>query len=182
MTTDKQGGDRCLLCGQGHLRAVIEDFRTDFEAEDGSRRQVLVPHVKKNVCDHCGDYILDPESESRISAAQRHALGLLGAQELQAFRLRLNMSQEAIASLLGLGKKTWCRWESNDYFQSEAFDRYLRLLIFVPATVGALELIRNEKRSGPSDLNRTFPYLKDVSSASAFAEQFRDILLEGPFS
>jgi putative zinc finger/helix-turn-helix YgiT family protein len=174
--------DRCPVCGKGQLHEEVGEFRTDFIADNGERRDVIVPHVKKLVCDQCKEYILDPESESRISAAQRRALGLLGAEDLARFRNRLIKSQEGMAELLGLGKKTWCRWESNDYFQSEAFDRYLRLLMFAPSNVQALQLIDKEKRDGAINLPNTFQYVSDVKSAEAFAEQFESVLLDGPFN
>ena len=130
---------RCPLCGKGKLREDTSEFRSHFIDNAGARRDVIVPNVLKLRCDTCGEYIIDPDSESRISVAQREALGLLGAAKLQQLRRRLNMSQEAMAELLGWGKKTWCRWESANHFQSEAFDRYLRRLIEVPANIEMLK-------------------------------------------
>jgi putative zinc finger/helix-turn-helix YgiT family protein len=174
--------DRCPVCGKGKLHEELGEFRTDFISDDGKHRDVIVPQIKKLVCGQCGEYILDPESESRISAAQRHAMGLLGAEELMRLRNSLGKSQEGMAELLGLGKKTWCRWESDDYFQSEAFDRYLRLLVFVPSNVEALKLIDKEKRDGKTDLSRTFRYVPDARSTEVLARQFLPVLMDGPFN
>ena len=121
---------RCPLCGEGNLHEEASEFRSHFVDDAGIQRDVVVPNVLKLRCDSCdAGYIIDSESESRISAAQREALGLLSAKDLLQFRGRLGMSQETLAELLGLGRKTWCRWESTDHFQSEAFDRYIRLLL-----------------------------------------------------
>ena len=85
---------RCPLCGKGKLREDTSEFRSHFIDDAGARRDVIVPNVLKLRCDTCGEYIIDPDSESRISVAQREALGLLGAADLQQLRRRLNMSQE----------------------------------------------------------------------------------------
>ena len=182
MTTSENKVDMCPICGKGHLHVEVGEFRSDFVADDGKRRDVIVPRINKLVCDQCGEYILDPQSEERISAAQRKALGLLGADELTNLRKSLGKSQESIAELLGLGKKTWCRWESNDYFQSEAFDRYLRLLIFAPVNVQALQIIDRKKRDGDINLAEMFRYLPDVTSTEALAGAFMPVLVDGPFT
>lgn len=173
--------DTCPLCGKGHLHEQVGEFRSDFVTDDGKRRDVIVPQITKLVCDQCGEYILDPQSEERIAAAQRKALGLLGADDLANFRKSLGKSQEGISELLGLGKKTWCRWESNDYFQSEAFDRYLRLLVFAPVNVQALQIIDKKKRDGDINLAETFRYVPDVTSTEALAGAFLSVLVDGPF-
>jgi len=172
----------CSICGEGKLRRETSDFRAEFKDGSGAAHEVLVPNVSKNVCDKCGDFILDEESENKISAAQRTAMGLLGAHELQAFRKRLGKTQEEMSELLGLGKKTWCRWESNDYFQNESLDRYLRLLIFAPANVKALENIDIWKHGvGRELLGASFPYIRDVQRAEESSRQFEELLRSGPF-
>jgi len=172
---------RCPMCGRGTLKTEASEFRSTFIDANGTKKDLVVPDVTKHRCDVCDEYILDPLSENKISAAQRHAMGLLGAEELIAFRKGLNKSQEAISDLLGLGKKTWCRWESNDYFQSEASDRSLRLLMFAPSNVAALELIKLHKESGDINLSDTFKYVKNLKVAQRFAEQHGNYLTDGPF-
>lgn len=181
MSTSKMRDNKCQVCGKGKLHEELSEFRTEFTSDDGERRDVFVPQITKLVCDQCGEYILDIESESRISAAQRRALGLLSAEDLVGLRSSLGKSQEGMAELLGLGKKTWCRWESNDYFQSEAFDRYLRLLRFAPSNLQALVLIDKEKRDGNIDLSQTFRYVRDVPSTESLAALFLPVLTDGPF-
>lgn len=174
---------RCSLCGKGKLREDVSEFRSYFVDDAGVRRDVVVPNVLKLRCDTCGEYLIDPDSESRISAAQREALGLLGAVDLQQFRRKLNLSQEAMAELLGLGKKTWCRWESTDHFQSKAFDRYLRLLIEVPANVEMLKLLNERRRvsetpseAAPKDV---FLYVKRWDVIQETEKQFTAMLAAG---
>ena len=174
---------RCPICGNGRLREEVSEFRSDFVSDQGQRRDVVVPNVTKYLCDACGEYILDPTSESRISEAQRAAMGLLSAKDLQTFRSKLHKTQEEMADLLGLGKKTWCRWESNDHFQSEGFDRYLRLLAEVPSNVQMLELIgRRKEEDAPATLrgnSEVFVYVKRMETVQLEEKQFTDMLSAG---
>jgi putative zinc finger/helix-turn-helix YgiT family protein len=174
---------RCPICSKGLLKKEISEFRSDFEDDQGRRHDVVVPDVVKFRCDSCGEYILDSAAESRISAVQRAEMGLLSATDLQRFRNKLGKSQEAIASLLGLGKKTWCRWESNDHFQSEAFDRFLRLLIEVPSNVEMLELIRTQKQEGATVGTRSdpgvFTFLARLEVTQECEKEFTAMLTTG---
>jgi putative zinc finger/helix-turn-helix YgiT family protein len=139
---------KCPICHKGTLRLEVSDFNASFEDSAGATQEVVVRDIPKKVCDVCGEYILDEESEEKISSAQREAMGLLSADELIRFRRSLLKTQEEMAELLCLGKKTWCRWESNDHFQSESLDRYLRLLIENPANVRLLELMKHQRSLG----------------------------------
>jgi len=50
--------------------------------------------------------------------------------EIRRFRELLGKTQEEMSELLGIGKKTYTRWESGAYPQTESSDRYLRLVMF----------------------------------------------------
>jgi len=172
----------CPICRKGKLHEEISEFRAQFEDNAGQMREVIVPDIKKEICDSCGEYLLDPESENRISAAQRDALGLLSAEQLAAFRRKLSKTQEEMSDLLGLGKKTWCRWESNDHFQNESSDRYLRLLMLAPSNVRALETIESWKHGIARELlAASFPFVRDIQAAQEAGKQFDAMLLNGPF-
>jgi putative zinc finger/helix-turn-helix YgiT family protein len=179
-TIDKAG---CPICGKGQLHEEVGDFKAEFQHESGEPRFVAVPNVKRFRCDACGEAILEKGSEDRISDAQRAAMGRLTAGELERFRKGLELSQEEMADLIGAGRKTYCRWESADHFQSEAFDRFIRLLMFAPSNVDALKLIRREKGVEESDANLAarFPHVKDVTSAKTSSKRFSATLLAGAF-
>jgi putative zinc finger/helix-turn-helix YgiT family protein len=173
---------KCPICSNGKLRQETSDFKAQFEDGSGQAHEVVVRDVRKNVCDTCGEFLLDEESENRISSAQRAAMGLLSADELAAFRKSLEKTQEEMSDLLGLGKRTWCRWESNDHFQSESFDRYLRLLMFAPSNVRALETIELWKHGVARELlAASFPFIRDVQATEEFGKQFGAMLRSGPF-
>jgi len=173
----------CPICGKEQLREHVWNFKAQFEHEPSGQQRILsVPAVKGLRCDNCEETILDNESEDRISEAQRTAMGRLNAAELQKFRKQLSLSQEEMAGLLGLGKKTYCRWESPDYFQSEALDTFIRLIMFAPSNIHALKMIRREKNAlSGVDLASRFPHVKDLSRAKTSSEQFELTLSNGVF-
>jgi HTH-type transcriptional regulator/antitoxin MqsA len=172
----------CPLCG-GKLQRETGDFSSQFEDDKGQTRGVVVRNITRDVCDSCGEYVLDEEAEDRISAEQRAAMGLLSAKSLESFRRKLGKTQEQMSELLGLGKRTWCRWESNDHFQSASSDRYLRLLMFAPQNVKALEKIEmwGDAIEGSSGLAGRFPFVRDVEAAKELGTRFEAALRSGPF-
>ena len=76
----------CPLCGHRQLHEEVSDYKADFRSESGEPRSINVTAVKMLRCDACGETILGEESENRISEAQRAALGLLTAFELEQFK------------------------------------------------------------------------------------------------
>ena len=110
-------------------------------------------------------------------------MGRLTAGELERFRKGLELSQEEMADLIGAGRKTYCRWESADHFQSGLSDRFIRLLMFAPSNVEALNLIRREEsmEESESSLATRFPHVSDITSARASGKKFSVSLSSGAF-
>jgi putative zinc finger/helix-turn-helix YgiT family protein len=96
-------------------------------------------------CAACGEELLDDSALSKIEAARYQAEGLLSPSEIRGLRKRLRKTQTEMSALLGVGRKTYCRWESGSYRQNSASDRYLRLLIADPNNVSLLEQMDQEK-------------------------------------
>lgn len=179
----KPSTKKCPICGKGILNAITGDFRTHFEDDAGAQRELVVPAITYEKCDACGEEILAQDASSKISEAQRAAMGLLSAHEIRGIRQSLGRTQHQMSDLLGIGEKTYCRWESGTHFQSEAFDRYLRLLIADPGTVRLLERIANSKQTDRETLAGTSPftYLGDVKVSESSSIRFNQIFLNGPF-
>lgn len=177
-------GENCPICGEGRLVAKTIEFTATVNDFSGGVREITVPGVLSFECDHCGEQFLDPSSEDSISAAQRRAMGLLSAEEIKALRERLRKTQVEISALLGIGQKTYTRWESGSHFQSESSDRYLRLLIMAPSNADLLSLIARRKASGEMDssapdVRERFPFVKDLDSATNLEERFKKALASG---
>ncbi len=117
--------DMCPICQAGQLRLKTGAYETVFN--DGEEEQTLkVPDMSWLECEKCGEVILDDSAMDCIDQAKYKALGLLTPADIMAIRVRLQKTQEQMAALLGIGKKTYCRWENGTFFQIRVNDRYLR--------------------------------------------------------
>jgi putative zinc finger/helix-turn-helix YgiT family protein len=159
----------CLACGVGDLEKVTGDFKTQIEGPDGNPMILSVPHVTWRHCSSCGEDLLDHRASEAITRAHRAALKLLTAEEIRSLRQRLGNTQAQMGKLLGIGEKTYCRWESGTHFQSEAFDRYLRLLL-VPEVLDALNEIRLYKEGSEESSASKFKYLENFSAYEGVSE------------
>ena len=138
---------KCPVCETGILERKSLDFEAQIDGGQGAK-WLRVPDVSADICLRCGEKFYDPDSQKRIVAAQRQTLGLLSAAQIRELRGR--RTQADMCELLGIGQKTYSRWESEDHFQSEAFDRFLRLLRMSQSNWELLEAIAKLKREGPS--------------------------------
>jgi HTH-type transcriptional regulator / antitoxin MqsA len=176
-------GDICPVCAKGSLVRKTEDYQTKFLSRGGEARNITVPDISREECDRCGEAFLDETASRQLEAARRTATGLLSAAEIRGLRQRLRMTQSEISELLGIGEKTYCRWESDGYVQSIAFDNYLRLVDELPEAIAFLTQIRG----GNLEFRRTisvgetavFPALPDASAFQNSAELFTRLLERG---
>ncbi len=174
----------CPECKKGNLIEKKDDYETLYVDRDGRSQPLRVAGVAWLECDSCGEAVLDDRAMSIIEAARRTALGLLSPQEIRAFRLRLRKTQAAMSELLGIGEKTYCRWESGSYMQSEAFDRYLRLLIADDGNLRLLQEIANAKQA-PEPVGRlgevrvVFSYINDLRGIEERGRVFVDLMERG---
>lgn len=176
--------ENCPICGKGRLVAKTTEFTATVNDSMGRGRDIRVPSVLAFECDHCGEQFLDPSSENAIATAQRKAMGLLSAEDIKGLRERLHKTQTEISALLGIGQKTYTRWESGSHFQSESSDRYLRLLIMAPTNAELLSLIAKRKAADEADasvppVGQRFPFVKDLDSATNLEERFKKALAAG---
>jgi putative zinc finger/helix-turn-helix YgiT family protein len=133
----------CPGCRQGRLVRQVVDLETLVDSGRGAIRRIVVRDVETDYCPRCRKTSYPRPSQLKIAAAQRQALGLLSAAEIR--RLRAERTQRQMSELLGIGEKTYTRWESARHFQSEAFDRLLRLLAASPEAWRQLERIAAAK-------------------------------------
>jgi putative zinc finger/helix-turn-helix YgiT family protein len=164
----KEKNNVCLACGVDDLKQVTGEFKTQIEGPDGHPMTLAVPDLTWLHCNSCGEDLLDDKASEAITKAHRAALKLLTAEEIRSLRQRLGKTQAQMGELLGIGEKTYCRWESGTHFQSEAFDRYLRLLE-EPEVVDLLNEIKLYKQGAEKSAASTFTYLK-ISAYDSVSE------------
>jgi putative zinc finger/helix-turn-helix YgiT family protein len=176
-----------LICPECKKDSLIEkrgEYETTYVDRNGHSQTLKVPDVTWLECTNCDEVILDDRAMATLEDARRKALGLLSPQEIRGFRTQLGKTQKAMSELLGIGEKTYCRWESGSYVQSEAFDRYLRLLIADEFAVQLLEELTKTKSSardpdGIEGLRETFSYIEDIEMVAEQSTFFVDRFVRG---
>jgi len=173
----------CPVCGNGRLANHAGVFETRYTDRSGVERSLTISNIQRLRCDSCGEEILDDAATRQIEDARRDAAGLLTTTEIRNLRLRLGKSQVQMSNLLGVGEKTYCRWESGSFLQSQAFDNYLRLVRDVPeAGIRLIEIeqhgVRKESYVSAEDENE-FRFLKNLESFDKPATKFTELLVTG---
>ena len=129
---------KCPLCDKGNLVEKVIDYRTTLKVGDHFKR-ILVKGLTVEICSNCKEIILPKESMDRVDNERHSRRHLLSPDELKKFRHGLGLTQSEIAGLLGIGKKSYLRWEKGSSLQSRSMDRYIRLLKANPENVKFLK-------------------------------------------
>lgn len=122
--------ETCPACETGYLTTVQGTYETTYA--DGEKEHALkIPNTNWLECPVCKEVILDDNTMERIEKAKCQALDLLSPNEILSIRKLLQKNQVEMAELLGIGTKTYCRWENGTFLQTRAYDRYLRLVALI---------------------------------------------------
>ena len=122
---------KCGNCREKQLRLLTVPYRTTRH-HDGQDYELSLPDVVLLACSACGNRIVPMDSEERLMVALRQAAVLLTPEEIRDNRVRVGLSQEKLASELGVSADTLSRWEAGLLIQSRALDNYLRAFFSLP--------------------------------------------------
>ena len=140
--------NECPVCG---AESTVKIRHAPFEGKY-NQLSIRVEDAESYICDACGEEFFTNEQSKelsrRVKASAREQLGVLSPERIVALRRRLNLSQEELEDLLGLGEKVITRWENGRVIQGKATDYLLRLMERMPSIVQALREIRIETRAG----------------------------------
>ena len=133
----------CAICDSEKTRRVRGDFPAKY-----NQTPVSVPNVEMYECADCGERFFTPEQARALSLAikeqARNIAGLLSPEEIVAIRQKLELTQNDLEALFGLGSKVVTRWETGRVLQSRAADVALRLLAFDPRNLKKLREDRSQ--------------------------------------
>ncbi len=173
----------CPICAKGQLVEQNDSYETKYLDRDGLERSLILADVKRQQCDRCGEDILDDAATRRIEDARRAAMGLLSAVQIRELRSRFGKTQVQMSKLLGVGEKTYCRWESGSFIQSVAFDNYLRLICDVPEASALLIRLEHGGNLQAPDTGHhddaEFAFLGDIDEVSESAGKFTQLMYAG---
>lgn len=125
---------KCPVCGIGVLKKKTGAEKFEYKGETLS-----IPNYITHACGECGEAIVDnvtlKESGKKLKDFQRKVDGLLTGEQIKAIRLKLELTQEQMADIVGGGLKSLARYESGQVCQSKGMDNLLRILDAYPETM-----------------------------------------------
>jgi len=134
----------CPVCGSTALRHKEGDYV--FAWPKGfAKTESSFANASWDRCEGCGEEILPPELSDRIEAEHYRVQGLLTPAEVRAIRERTGLSQVEMARLLGVGDKTYARWEAGLSIQNKSMDNLIRMAAH-PEVFAELEAQRDPDR------------------------------------
>jgi putative zinc finger/helix-turn-helix YgiT family protein len=98
-------------------------------------------------CENCGQQLLSPALSRALQELSIQRQGLLLPAKIKAIREKLGLTQTAMAERLGVGEKTYTRWESGRSIQNRSSDNLIRLMDRAPEQFAVIEAQRNPDRS-----------------------------------
>ena len=132
----------CFDC-DGPTRIEWHDYTFAYGVDDAA--VPLTARIPVEVCTRCGAGTRGYDSEVIMHEAVCRHHGVLSPGEIQELREAHGLSRKGFAALSGLSTASLGRWEKGILIQSQANDRYLRLLQS-PDNVWALRQLANEPR------------------------------------
>lgn len=116
----------CPLCGGEAI--TTSQHRQAFNYGSGESAVELTVNVPVRRCEACEFEFLDEEAEHLKHEAICRHFGVLSPDEIRHIRGVHRMTRARFAQLTGLGEASLNRWENGLSIQTQANDRYLRLL------------------------------------------------------
>jgi len=166
----KMKAQKCSICGAGFLTKKVED--ETFEYKGKTKK---IPNYVTYECSECGEAIVDSttlkESGKILKDFQREVDGLLTGQQIKAIRIKLGLTQEELAGIVGGGLKSVARYESGQVCQSKGMDNLLRILDAYPHTLKVIQ-----KSEQTVKLTAMVTYIEDARARKGYR------LKETPYS
>lgn len=136
---------KCPNCG-----SEMQERRGTFRFEPPANipgGTMVVPNATWLECENCGEQMLPAELDRKLEELSIQRQGLLLPVQIKAIREKLGLTQTAMAERLGVGDKTYTRWESGRSIQNKSSDNLIRLMDRAPEQFAVIEAQRNPERS-----------------------------------
>lgn len=156
----------CPLCGR---RAIVEmqgEFRMD-PPPNIPGGMIVVRDASWQHCESCGEDILPHELDAAIDRERYRRLGLLTPEDIRRVREKTGLSAVDMSHFLGVGEKTFTRWENGYSLQTKASDTLIRL---IDRNAEMFALVDAERQPGRDALiSRYFAELEQVKGSNRLA-------------
>ena len=118
--------EHCPICGGLSLDVCTGEYKFDPPSNIPGGT-IIIHSASWEECTNCGEQIISLELEQQLENVRRERLGLLTPEEIRNIRDSAGLTQIEMAQLLGLGDKTYTRWESGKSLQNKSSDNLMRL-------------------------------------------------------
>ena len=156
-------GKNCRACGQGKIE-LVQITHVENVAQDNP---LTIRDVWVDRCNHCGEIIFPGDTVHFIETVVAEETEQLTGRDLEQIREDLGVDrQDEMSEILGLGTKTFHKWESGSQLPTRSMSYYIRLLAAFP---DAFEWLRRREwrnsnritgRNVKNDLSVMFPDLQ----------------------
>ena len=134
----------CPLCGGDRVTTYMH--RHTFSYGSGESAIELTVDLPVRRCRPCDFEFLDEVAEDLKHAAICQHFGVLSPSEIRRVREGHRMTRAMFAEITGLGEASLNRWENGLTIQTQAYDKYLRLL----ALPGIMQHLRDFETGSPA--------------------------------
>lgn len=122
-------GQTCPACGKGKFETLQIDHVENVHGDN----PIIVHNVWVDRCDQCGEVVFPAETVHFIERVVAEETEQLTGSELERIRQDLGVDrQDEMSEILGLGSKTYHRWESSAQFPTRSMCYYIRVLAEYP--------------------------------------------------
>lgn len=129
---------KCFECADGVLGEVFKSMT--IEAQNGE--EITIPNVLVHKCNSCGEETIPFQSVKYVDEYIAEATEALTPEQIYNLFRVYNLDQMQLAEALGLGSKTYHRWQKGTQRPSRSMGYYLRTLAQFPE---AFEWVKSRK-------------------------------------
>lgn len=140
-------GTKCPLCGRVALESRRGEYRFDAPPNIPGGT-IVIDDAQWEECASCGERIASVELEKALESERYRRLGLLTPEEILKIRKRADLNQKEIAEKIGVGEKTYARWEAGYSLHTKSSDNLIRLFA---RDAGLFEQVDADRRPGQAD-------------------------------
>ena len=118
----------CTQCHEGTYQNMTKDYTVHLRDGD----QCTIANLAQRKCNQCGHVVLPWPSALRVDRAVADHTEPVTPEFLKTTRGQLQSNMTLLAESLGLGSKTWMRWENGEQNISRSMGYFIRTLSQFP--------------------------------------------------
>jgi len=157
---------KCPMCGANTLQQKRGEYR--FEPPPNiPGGAIVIADATWEECGSCGEAILPYELSKALDIEAIKRQGLLMPEEIRQVRQRTGLTAVDMSHLLGIGEKTYTRWETGKSIQTKGNDTLIRLL---DANAEAFPMVQAERQPNrEATVARYVRELRDIKGGNSLA-------------